>query len=157
MYLHHLQLPPSKSLLQLATKTTLTQLSWKSMKKHPTHLNALKTDFHNMSNLSLKNMKQGVDMKDTKRMVFDVGRGSFTTRTEAIMTANGRTTKCMDGANSIMKEENWPMKVTGQMMSFMAMEKSTMTILCQYREVWALTTQTLTCLTTTGSTMRVCW
>ena len=53
-------------------------------------------------------------MKDTKRIIFEMGRVNFSIKMEAITMGNGETTKCTVGESSSMKEENWLMKGTGQ-------------------------------------------
>lgn len=64
-----------------------------------------KTKQHKFSML-YKNIKQEVDMKDTRRIKSDMEKGNFSIKTEGTMMEIGRTIKCMDGANSTIRVDN---------------------------------------------------
>ena len=103
-----------------------------------------------------RSMRVAVGMKGTRKMGCGTGEGSSTTRMEATTMGNGRTIRCMDGVNSTTREASSPTRVTGQMTSSTGTEKSTMTALSSSPKTPGSTTQTLTCLMTTGSIMRAC-
>ena len=68
--------------------------------------NNLETRIMFKSNLLLNNTKLEVDMKDLKKMVFDMGEESSFIKMVDIMMDNGKGIKCMDGVNYTMKEDN---------------------------------------------------
>jgi len=74
-------------------------------------------------NLLSNNMKQVADMKDLRKMDFDMVEENFFIKMEVIMMANGKRIKCMDGENYFIKEVSLLTKVIGHTISFMDMVK----------------------------------
>lgn len=76
------------------------------MKKLPTNQKIKIMIPINIWNLSLKSMKQEVDMKAIRWTTLEMEKESFSTKMEDITMASGRIIKCMAGENYSMKEES---------------------------------------------------
>ena len=95
-----------------------------------------------------------VGMRGIRRKGLGMGEASFIIKMGGIMMGNGSKIRCMDGGNYTMREGNWHMRVSGHMISSMAMGKYIMIILFLWKAVSII--QISICLMITGSSMKEC-